>query len=78
MKLLDLPNEIWIKILSNIDQNDLLNLSLVSKKVKELVLDPALWTNLKIRRLYHISGLDIYKGRDLPIFAFDLTATKDP
>jgi hypothetical protein len=81
MKLLDLPNEIWIKILSNFDQKDLLNVSLVSKKVKELSLDPVLWTNLKLRRLddgYSTDGLNIYKGRDSLIFAFDLSATETP
>jgi hypothetical protein len=46
MKLLGLPNEIWIKILANLKQRELLNTSLVSKKLRELALDPALWTEL--------------------------------
>jgi hypothetical protein len=41
MSLLDLPNEIWMKIFSNLNQRELLNVSLVSKRVKELALDPA-------------------------------------
>jgi hypothetical protein len=48
MKVLRLPNEIWFKILSNLDQKELLNASLVSKRFKELVLDPVLWTELDL------------------------------
>jgi hypothetical protein len=82
MNLLDFPNEIWIRILSNLDQKDLLNVSLVSKKVKELALDPVLWTNLNLRHMDDGPGLDIYAGRNSPIFAkhfaFDLNATEVP
>jgi hypothetical protein len=38
MSLLGLPNEIWIKILSNLDTKELLIVSLVSNKGKELAL----------------------------------------
>jgi hypothetical protein len=48
MKLLGLPNEIWIKILANLKQKELLNTSLVSKKLRELALDPVLWTVLRL------------------------------
>jgi hypothetical protein len=58
MKLLGLPNEIWIKILSNLKQKELINASLISKKVKELALDPVLWTNLELSdfRIHHVRG----------------------
>jgi hypothetical protein len=63
MNLLDLPNEIWIKILSSFDQKDLFNVLLVSTKVKELALDPALWTNLNFRYSDNGPGRDIYEAR---------------
>jgi hypothetical protein len=40
MKFLDLPDEILLKIFSNLDQKELLNVTLVSKNVKELAFDP--------------------------------------
>jgi hypothetical protein len=63
MKLLGLPNEVWIRILGKSHQKDLLNASLVSKKLRELALDPALWTRLDLRDRGGLD-LDIYKGRD--------------
>jgi hypothetical protein len=63
MSLLDLPNEIWIKIFSNLDQRELLNVSLVSKKARELALHPALWTKLQLH-LDELNGcnLETYQG----------------
>jgi hypothetical protein len=65
MSLLDLPNEIWMKIFSNLNQRELLNVSLVSKRVKELALDPVLWTELQLH-LNRFNGynLEIYQGCD--------------
>jgi hypothetical protein len=80
-KLLDLPNEIWLNILSNLRsenksgfrpshvfKRDLLNTSLVSKKLRELALDPVLWTELEFsdhrkRPRYKEARC---RGRDLP------------
>jgi hypothetical protein len=86
--LLGLPNEIWIKILSNlcpentfksshVSMTNLLNASLVSKKLRELALDPVLWTELALN---NYSSLLIYtpercRGRDLQsLTSFHLTA----
>jgi hypothetical protein len=75
MSLLGLPNEIWIKILSNLDTKELLIVSLVSNKGKELALHPALWTELDLtlhwkcpafRRLPTVTK-DVYQGCDSPI-----------
>jgi hypothetical protein len=79
MNLLGLPNEILIKIISNLHKEgsfctlvaemDLLNVSLVSKKMRELALDPVLWTKL----ILDDSGrgrafnLETCQGRDSPI-----------
>jgi hypothetical protein len=43
-----LPNEVWINILGNLDQEDLLSASLVSKQLRELALDPDLWKDLRL------------------------------
>jgi hypothetical protein len=48
MKFLDLPNDILLKILSNLNQKELLNVTLVSKNVNKLALDPVLWTTLTL------------------------------
>jgi hypothetical protein len=71
MKLLDLPNEILVKIFSNLNQKELLHVSLVSKKVKELAFNPVLWTELKFGHRSHreedTRNLEKCQGRDSPI-----------
>jgi hypothetical protein len=47
-ELPNLPNEVWINVLGNLKIEDLFNVSLVSKKARELALDPLLWTELDL------------------------------
>jgi hypothetical protein len=73
MELLNLPNEILVKILSNLNQKELLNVSLVSKKVKELAFNPVLWTEIKFDYLHdhritlQTCTLERCQERDSPI-----------
>ena len=50
LNLLDLPNEILVKILSYLDIQNLLRLSTVNKIFRQITFDPTAWTNLKIIR----------------------------
>ena len=45
----ELPSEVVIEILKNLPTNDLLSISLVSKRFFELSTDPLLWRNFEIQ-----------------------------
>jgi hypothetical protein len=49
--LLGLPNEIWIKIIGSLNEKDKLSASLVSAKMRQLALEPALWTGGEFTKL---------------------------
>jgi hypothetical protein len=74
MKLLGLPNEILLKIFSNLNQRELLKTSLVSKKMKEVALDPALWTELKLTLAWTVNQM---RGRRTRIAGWGGKSTVD-
>ena len=49
----NIPRELWLTILKNLSQKELLNVSLVSKEFYSLAMDPVLWRSVELKLGQH-------------------------